>query len=143
MAKTFPFLSLPAELRDQIYELALTNSDGITVVARTKAGRRTVRRGMIVNTKRHLRGFFNINSIEVPKQDNKLSPRLLEVNKQIRSEGVGWLYKQPIILESTMALHSFVATIGSTNRQIVTDLTIKGWGSGRGKHFIKSLTSSH
>lgn len=55
------------------------------------------------------------------------------MNKQIHAEAVGYLYKQPIVLDDTMALHNFVAAIGS-NKTLVTDLTIKGWGRGRGTH---------
>ena len=63
-----------------------------------------------------------------------LSPDLLAVSKQIQSEAVGYLYKQPIILEDTVALHTFLAAIGPSNRLQVTDLTVNAWGTGRGTH---------
>ncbi|CZT25700.1 uncharacterized protein RCC_11369 [Ramularia collo-cygni] len=42
--KPFRFLDLPAELRDQICGLALTEHSGITLVSTTRGNRHTVRR---------------------------------------------------------------------------------------------------
>ena len=46
-SKPFLFLSLPPELRDYICELALTEPDGLTLVAKTKSYRRTIGRGLV------------------------------------------------------------------------------------------------
>ena len=51
---------------------------------------------------RRFRGVYTNNQEDVPPQENVLSPNLLAVSKQIHSEGVGWLYKQSIILQDTM-----------------------------------------
>ena len=138
-SKPFPFLSLPAELRDYIYELALTDDNGISLVSKTKAFRRTIARGFVHSCDSYSdgRGGF------IPNDDNdeaceptynSLAPNLLAANKQLRSEGLGYLYKQPIILEDTMALHTFLTAIGPTNRLQLSNLSVKGWGSGRGTH---------
>lgn len=70
----------------------------------------------------------------MPTHENSLSPNLLAVNKQINAEGAAWLYQQPLILEDTMALHTFIASIGPANRQKITEIWVKGWGIGRGTH---------
>jgi hypothetical protein len=60
----------------------------------------------------------------------RLVPNLLAVNKLIREEGSSVLYKQEITLEDTTALLHFITTIGGYNRQVVSDLVVKGWGQG-------------
>ncbi|KAK1027070.1 hypothetical protein LTR33_017533, partial [Friedmanniomyces endolithicus] len=47
--KPFPFTLLPPELRDYIYELALTDEAGVTLISKTKNYRRTVAPGSIVD----------------------------------------------------------------------------------------------
>lgn len=135
--KPFPFLLLPAELRDYIYELALTNKNGITLASSTKAFRRIVVRREIDTVDRgHWTGVIH-NSEDndsMPKHENSLSPNLLAVNKQVHAEAAAWLYQQPLIVEDTMALHTFIASIGPASRQRITELRVKGWGVGRGTH---------
>ena len=63
------------------------------------------------------------------------------MNRQIHSEAVGYLYKQPIILEDTFTLHTFLAAIGPTNRLVLSDITVKAWGNGRGVHKAMNFTS--
>lgn len=131
-------MSLPPELRDYIYELALTDDNGITLVSKTKAQRRTICRGTVYDDDGgRYRGRYYIpeGSEEGPEPTyNSLAPQLLAVNRQIHSEGLGYLYKQPIVLEDTMALHTFLAAIGPTNRLQLSDIGIKRWGTGRGTH---------
>ncbi|KAK1052433.1 hypothetical protein LTR74_016530 [Friedmanniomyces endolithicus] len=132
--KPFPFEKLPAEFRDYIYELALTDENGLTLISKTKKYRRTAGPGAIVE--RDNRGWFHSRRrcrhrrLEATPRA-VLSPALLAVSKQIHADGVNYLYHQPIVVEDTYALHNFVAAIGS-NRARVTDLTIKGWGDSRG-----------
>ena len=145
--KPFLFLSLPPELRDYIYELALTDSEGLAVVSKTKAQRRTVTRGIIYDSGGDVYCYRNRRSRRVSvcgdhtQLHNPLVPNLLAVNKQIHAEGVGYLYKQQILLEDTTALHTFLAAIGATNRLQLSDITVKGWGNGRGAHKAMNLAS--
>ncbi|KAK5136680.1 hypothetical protein LTR08_002333 [Meristemomyces frigidus] len=136
--KPFPFMRLPAELRDIIYEMALTDPAGITLIAKTKDFRRTVGRGDIPD--REYGGYYRRRRQPPPSQETKpalthdgLVPALLAVNKQIHSEALGYLYQQPLVFTDTHALHSFLCVIG-TNRAQATHLTVKGWGHGRGTH---------
>lgn len=143
--KPFRFLDLPAELRDEIYDLALTEPDGITLVAQTKNYRRTVTRGEIATEdgnyyygrRLHRRSWRSRNQRDSQKSvigesTRHLVPNLLAVNKQIRDEASSILYKQEIILEDTTALHIFITQIGDYNCRLLSDITIKGWGQGRG-----------
>lgn len=133
----FRFLSLPAELRDYIYELALTEEGGVTLVSATKAQRRIIRRGEVSTDEHYARyrgGIRTGGQDPVPARTTSLVPNLLAVNKQVHAEGIAWLYQQPLILEDTMALHTFLAAIGPANRNVITQLVVKGWGRGRGTH---------
>ncbi|KAK3111505.1 hypothetical protein LTR53_013186 [Teratosphaeriaceae sp. CCFEE 6253] len=119
--KPFPFLMLPPELRDYIYELALVDQADLTLVSKTKK---------YVASKS---SQSQSQSTGGEPAHTELIPALLAVNKQIHAEGIGYLYQQPIVLEDTYALHSFLAALGG-NRTQVTDLTVKGWGVSRGAH---------
>lgn len=146
--KPFQFLSLPPELRDYIYELALTEEGGLMIVSSTKSFRRIVRRGAIYTDPSRFayyrRGNYAGGKEPMPARGDTLSPNLLAVNKQIRAEGTAWLYQQPLILQDTMTLHTFLAAIGPTNREAVTEIIVEGWGCGRGAHKamnVAALTS--
>jgi len=133
--KPFPFLALPAELRDFIYELALVEPEGLTLVSKTKSYRRTVGRGVV-----HKTDASGYSTQEIAEQSGDLVPNLLAVNKQIHAEAIGYLYKQPIVLHDTMALHTFIAAIG-TNRLQLTDVIVRGWGYGRGAHKASNVAA--
>ncbi|KAK0911790.1 hypothetical protein LTR02_003190 [Friedmanniomyces endolithicus] len=152
--KPFPFTLLPPELRDYIYELALTDEAGVTLISKTKNYRRTVAPGSIVDKdnggyyggRRRIRrlAFRQSQSQSQGSQGEPtravLSPALLAVSKQIHAEGINFLYQNRIIVEDTYALHGFLATIGS-QRSRVTDLTVRGWGSSRGAHKAMNFCS--
>ncbi|KAK5170294.1 uncharacterized protein LTR77_004881 [Saxophila tyrrhenica] len=140
--KPFPFLSLPAELRDYIYEFALVEPEGLKLSAKTKSHRRTIARDTAGYWKyRRGRKHWISSDGENTTQHTPLVPNLLAVNKQIHDEAVGYLYKQQIILEDTMALHAFIAAIGPTNRLQLEDLVVRGWGCGRGTHKAMNFAS--
>ena len=130
-------MSLPAELRDYIYELALTDEDGLALVSKTKGFRRTITRGIIYEDE--VRYRYNNRQLPVDEGDatptyNPLSPSLLAVSKQINSEAISYLYKQQLVFEDTMSLHTFLTAIGPSNRLQLTNVTVKAWGNGRGTH---------
>lgn len=159
--KPFPFMALPAELRDYIYGMALTD-DEITLVSKTKGQRRIVTRGRVYDDADTSEDYWNYRYIrrrqssrrrlartqlsqrsesESESKPNQLVPALLAVNKQIHSEAASILYKQEIVLEDTTALLNFLAGIGETNRKLVSDLTLRGFGSGRGSHKANNFAS--
>lgn len=51
------------------------------------------------------------------------------------------MYKQPIVLEDTMALHNFLATIGQLNKLALTELIVKEWGHGNGINKAMNYTA--
>lgn len=136
--KPFRFLDLPLELRYEIYELALVEPEGLTIVSKNKSFRKAVCRGLIygAGTSYYCRRFRvgREDVISAKEEWSQLIPNLLAVCKQIRSEASSYLYKQPIILEDTKALHTFLAAIGSSNRLILSHIVVKDWGWGRGAH---------
>ncbi|KAF2086261.1 hypothetical protein K490DRAFT_57899 [Saccharata proteae CBS 121410] len=111
--KPFPFLRLPAEIRNQIYEYCLSDPNGLHLRSTIRIGhRRTVRR--------HPAG-------------PKLSPALLAVNKQMHAEARSFLYPDVISLENSTALHHFVANLSRhcTNvARIEIDCSISMCGVG-------------
>lgn len=151
--KPFRFLDLSAELRNRIYEFALVEPSELTLVARTKNYRRGIIRGAIdvAENPRHYgkkyryryydwrsEGQGNDESEEPKNDERSLIPNLLAVNRQIRDEASSYLYKQELILEDTNALHIFLACIGPSNRELLTNVTIRGWGVGKYSLLMKS-----
>lgn len=128
---SFPFMSLPTELRNYIYELALHDDSGMTLVSKTKSYKRTVARRQIRNKLLFYGG--GLRKASPADEPKRLIPNLLAVNKQIYYEAIGYLYMQPIIVEDTYTLHNFLATIGS-HRSRVTHIIIRGYGCGKGTH---------
>lgn len=118
-------MSLPAELRDEIYELVLTDCNGIFVVSTFKKNRRTAARAVVVTDHRN-----RFNKIRVDRA-NPVFPALLAVSKQIHSESVGFLYHRRVSFYDTQALHAFLATVGS-HRQFVRHVVIRSFGYGQG-----------
>lgn len=142
----FRFLDLTAELRNEIYELALVEPNGLTLLSRTKSSRRSVTRGAIsiienqyyYGKSRRCRWYSGSATSTEAHHDRMLVPNLLAVNQQIREEASSYLYKQDIILEDTTALLQFIATIGPYNRQLVNHIVVRGWGGGK---FLAAYTT--
>lgn len=139
-------MDLPPELRDEIYDLALTDSE-IAIVSHMRKHRRSADRGIITcetgptyygKKKAGVRrrwGYYS-RSIRNPRDDRKiitlgharkeLIPNLLAVSKQIREEASSVLYKQELLFEDMTALFTFVTAIGPYNRQLLSDIVVKG-----------------
>lgn len=136
--KIFPFLSLPAELRNAIYALALTEENGIYLVSKTKNYRRVVelapsnqqpcsnyptiwqRRGYV--------GFSSPEEKETPQAVPNLAIALLATNRQIYSEALPILYSNRFMLKDTTALHAFMANLNLKTRSLLETISILSWG---------------
>ena len=128
-------MSLPAELRNQIYALALTDPNDICLVSKTKRYRRTVERSLSCSDKSYSRNYYRRHT---PSQSSEgtadvtlpdLVPNLLLLNQAIHAESQPILYAgNTFAVEDTTAMHAFLAKIGPKNRATITDLRIKGWG---------------
>jgi len=127
--KIFPFLSLPAELRNQIYELALVNPQGHYLVAKRRNKMRTVRaaaHGTHTYNSRHTRHQrLRSHKADLP---SRLAYGLFAVNRQINEEACTLVYPKPFVLESSTALHTFLVVIGAKNRGLLTDIGLQDWG---------------
>lgn len=130
-------MSLPAELKNQIYALALTDLDAIFLIPKTKHFRRTVQRSVHhINsvTGYHCSARSQCSVRGSPKAATEtplpaLTPNILLLNRAIYAETQPILYADNTFeLEDTTAMHAFLAIIGPKNRATLTDLTIKGWG---------------
>ena len=136
-------MSLPAELKNQIYALALTDPNGMFLVSKTKHYRRTVQRsnpnaigtGDYYRRRRTYR--YQMQSSQSSQSSNTptataipaLIPNILLLNRATYAETQPILYAgNTFALEDTTALHSFLATIGPRNRATLSNLTIQGWG---------------
>ncbi|KAI6901689.1 hypothetical protein KC318_g14351 [Hortaea werneckii] len=133
--KPFPFMELPPEIRDLIYEFALTDSTDTAIAAHVQNKRRIAARPskrMRMRTEWKRSGKCKLKK---PKTKDRapcvLVPALLAVSKQLHKEAVGFLYQSPLIFKDPHALHSFLAGIGS-HRAYVRDVLLQQWGYGRG-----------
>lgn len=130
--KIFPFTTLPPELRNRIYALCLTDPNGIDLASKMRAYRRTVSRTIIARDEDG-NGKHTTRFMDVPAPDTSelpvLAPHLLRLNKEIHAEAQPILYGGNVFaLEDTMALHAFLATIGSENCASLLEVEIMGWG---------------
>lgn len=140
-------LTMYKELRTDILELCLVEPGDLTLVSGTRDLRRIVRRRPIAiddnayySGKIRYGGFgwrrrhapANYSAVGANRRTS-FSPNLCAVSKQMREEASTILYRQEIILEDTTALHIFLNTIGTFNRRLLADLTIKSWGRCSGK----------
>lgn len=135
--KIFPFTSLPAELRNQIYALALTDVNTIFLISITKSYRRTVQRlrpGFVIRRPDGLirdTPYYRTHS-EARVVLPTLMPNLLLLNQAIYAETQPILYAgNSFAVDDTKAMHAFLANIGPKNRATISDLTIHGWGDTR------------
>ncbi|KAG9662069.1 hypothetical protein KCU95_g7347, partial [Aureobasidium melanogenum] len=139
--KVFPFLSLPSELRNKIYSLALEDPDGMVLHEGWRAHRRVPKRCQYHNCedKERYAGIGNLvySDESYHNQGGQASctlvPSLLAVSKQIYAEAAAILYSQPLHFVNTTALHSFLAPLSNQTGSLVRNITIhnyENWGRG-------------
>lgn len=136
--KIFPFTSLPAELKNQIYALVLTDPNGMYLISKTKRFRRTVQRSVmppdsvITDFRRRNRNYYLATLDPSDTSVPALVPNILLLNQAIYAETQPILYAgNTFSVEDTTAMHAFLSVIGPKNRATITDLTIKAWGYAR------------
>ncbi|KAH0345599.1 hypothetical protein KCU81_g4350, partial [Aureobasidium melanogenum] len=120
--KVFPFLSLPSELRNKIYSLALEDPDGMVL---HEGWRATSSRNLVYSDQ----GYHS----QEGQASCTLIPSLLAVNKQIYAEAAAILYSQPLHFVNTTALHSFLAPLSNQTGSLIRKITIhnyENWGRG-------------
>lgn len=139
--KVFPFLSLPSELRNKIYSLALKDPDGMVLHEGWRAHRRVPKRCQYYNCEDRER-YAGIGNLVYSDQGYRdpvgqasctLIPSLLAVNKQIYAEAAAILYLQPLHFVNMTALHSFLAPLSNQSGSLIRNITIhnyENWGRG-------------
>lgn len=146
-------MSLPAELKNQIYALALTDLNSILLASKTKRYRRTVQR-FVPTTHNNRIGpwhllqrqpsdssadsaVINMPNLVIEPTLPRLVPNMLLLNRAIYAETQPILYAgNTFVFEDIKAMHAFLATIGSKNRATIADLTVRGWGLNRAHHAL-------
>lgn len=111
---------LPAELKNEIYALALIHPNGVYLVSKTKRYRYTVQ---MQPTRSPNTTIATLSA---------LTPNILLLNRAIHAETQPILYGgNTFALEDTKTLHAFLANIGHKNCATLTDITLLGWGTTR------------
>ncbi|CAN9253157.1 unnamed protein product [Alternaria alternata] len=137
--KIFPFMELPAEIRNIIYEYTLTDPAGINLVGTFKHKRRTVERipakcQASISHDGPWSGALPINDNirSQHEQPAALVPSLLAVSKQIHQECIDILYgKNEFVFTNSFALYSFLINLGPRGAKHLKTLRIRGWLYGR------------
>ncbi|KAF1957778.1 hypothetical protein CC80DRAFT_390131, partial [Byssothecium circinans] len=133
--KVFPFLELPAEIRNHIYSLCFNDPVGVYLCSATKKVRRTVRRVPESNYRAQPSQNNSQNDSDSDDQGNEIAPlvpALLAVNKQIYQEGCAMLYANDFYMADTLTMHSFFVDIGARAAQLLKNVALINWGEGRG-----------
>lgn len=124
--KIFPFMKLPPELRNRIYEECLTDDEPIRITNRENLYRRVATRDLQSNRNR----FRFLESYHVDSKKAKpLVPVILALSKTIYTEAVPILYNQPIIVRDNRVLLDFVAALTPRCASLLRDITIMSWCS--------------
>ena len=142
--KSFPFNKLPAEIKNEIYDLALIDKNGIHLIFKIQGHRRIVRRDLPnfsnSTSYRHRRVKDQIqatdSAADIESSASAKLPKfllnILLLNREINAETRSTLYGgNHFIFEDPAAMYTFLATIGPQNRAVLTDLTVKGWNHSR------------
>lgn len=126
-------MELPPELRDMIYEMALTDADGMFIVPTTKTYRRTVCRAGSDDMEmcRYRQRGSRHRVAEDGNAPKQLVPNLLAVSKQIHNETINMLYGQDFAFTDTDALNRFLTVIGQRNQQRLRSIDVQSFCTGR------------
>ncbi|KAH7371230.1 hypothetical protein BKA66DRAFT_572967 [Pyrenochaeta sp. MPI-SDFR-AT-0127] len=135
--KVFPFMKLPAEIRNMIYTYALTDPASINLVATFKHRRRTVERvsfDLLTNVSKSYYSTSRLNDqVRAQyKRPKSLAPSLLAVSKQIHSEARDMLYSNEFIFAGTFALYAFLINLGPSGSKHLKTIRLLSWEYGRG-----------
>lgn len=152
--KPFPFLSLPTELRNKIYSMALEDPNGMVLREGWRSHHRVAIRGWLnrwdfydaEGYSERYSGQLNVNLEGTflharPDHWATLSPALLAVNKQIHAEAKAMLYAQPLHFATTTALHNFLAPLSDTTCSLIRSITLHSY-ENRGTGVRKAMKVS-
>lgn len=146
--KIFPFMKLPAELRNKIYEECLTNDDAIYITSKQRSFRRVAVRttpsACTAISGYRRRTYYRWShdrqrAEQVPGEGEAfkpLVPNILAVSKTIYDEAVHILYGQPITLTDTRALLDFTTMMTPKTAGMLRDITVLSWCDSRAQKSV-------
>ncbi|KAK8091700.1 hypothetical protein PG997_002061 [Apiospora hydei] len=133
--KPFPFQSLPAELRNIIYSMVLTDSRGaVYLEAKGKSHRRIAK---------HCSPFSTYHSwctqaADGPTADQwdrngdyRLTPALLATSRAVHAEAAPLLYGQRFVAQDGFALAAFLMQLSPSRVALLRRVAIRDWADTR------------
>lgn len=138
--KIFPFLQLPAEIRNVIYGYALSDPHCVYLVSTTQKYRRTVVRVNASSMQQYSYWNRYNRTVQYDSEEESqmglrtLVPSLLAVNQQMYKEGRDILYANDFVAQDPLALHSFIVNIGPRAAGLIKTIALQSWGGRRGMH---------
>ena len=144
--KIFPFLKLPAEVRNMIYGYALSDPTGLNFLATTRAHRRTFVR--VSSSKmasfankgrgRHYHWPWGAHRGQLPIETelpiippSAMVPQLFATNKQLYEEASSFLYSSEFVFGDTLALHAFLLSLGPRGVSRLKKIRLFNWNDTR------------
>ncbi|KAL8901053.1 MAG: hypothetical protein Q9207_005389 [Kuettlingeria erythrocarpa] len=130
--KIFPFMTLPAELKNKIYADALTSGHEVPLIYKLKQYHHSAELGDTDSFQKFMRKrcyhyYASFDQVEVVKPS--FGPNFLLLNRQLHAETQPILYgANNFAFEDTKALHAFCATIGPKNCASLRRLVIRSLG---------------
>ncbi|EAT82447.1 hypothetical protein HBI56_089130 [Parastagonospora nodorum] len=137
-SKIFPFLQLPAEIRNMIYGYTLEDPSGINLVASFRHRRRTVERISPGLMSQIAGGYYSRSRSQyyIDRNDTadpvELVPSLLAVSKQVYHEGRDVLYNNEFRFADTTVLYHFMLNISPAGAKQLKHLRIMSFNYSRG-----------
>ncbi|KAE9961711.1 hypothetical protein BLS_001486 [Venturia inaequalis] len=132
--RQFPFLKLPAELRNKIYDLCLVSENRMRVFLSPDNTLRSIRTGQLEtdcdNLSRSDRAkrlkTYHGNTREYYRNGplNEMAPQILQLNHQIHDEALPILYNQPLDLYCMETLSAFFERSHSTMPPMLGDVRL-------------------
>ncbi|KAL8657419.1 MAG: hypothetical protein Q9226_001933 [Calogaya cf. arnoldii] len=135
--KIFPFMLLPAEVKNIIYAYALISSYEVPLVSKTKGYRHTIALG---NTdtfqafnRREYRDeegdWVRRSGKKLPVKKPSFAPTIIALNREIHTQAQPILYgANAFTFEDPKALLAFCANIGPHNCAHLEEVSLKDWG---------------
>ncbi|KAL8875944.1 MAG: hypothetical protein Q9192_008957, partial [Flavoplaca navasiana] len=131
--KIFPFMSLPAEIKNMIYEYALTSDDEIPLIFKRKGYRHTVviggGRSFMASAPPH---EFDSTRLVPWSLDSppSLTPAIIALNNEVCTQARPILYgSNKFALEDPKALFVFCTSIGPKNCAMLQKVSLYHFGS--------------
>ncbi len=130
--KIFPFMTLPAELKNKIYAATLISGHEVPIIYKLKQYHHVAELGDTESFQKFMRKrcdhyYSSFEQLEVVKPS--FGPNFLLLNREFHAETQPILYgANTFAFEDTKALHAFCATIGPKNCASLRRLVIRSLG---------------